>query len=1150
MKNSKKSIISRSISGFLAFMTVFTLMASLSLIPVFAANPSGETDRLFKDIWSDYYTNPEYDPTVTGDKNMTVADFTSEEKRLAAMGAPKYVKGDFELYADEITGEVALLDTTTGDILFSNPYDIAEYALSPANGAHSLPTTMKERLLSQVTIDYLSNNTGDTYYSFTDAALLDQIEIKKLRGGVRIEYSIGEEETRMLIPRVMTYERYEKMILKQLEENIPVAEGEIVDIKTNPIAGRITAYYNIYFRAQYAGDYYAAYREELYALYPSFREEDIVVFDETSSYRQKKLVERYIKTYCPKYTFEELDKDHRDNEYTSKDKAPANFKMALEYYITNGGLEVRFPANGLTFDESNYQLSAIKILQYMGAGSNDYNGYLFIPDGSGTLVRFEDVDKYDSISGSVYGEDYAYQEIGNANREVFRMPVFGVVTTNVPQDDTTINLPYYQYTSSDGSTVTGPSKTPKEYSNGYVAIVTEGDALTKIVTEAGGSQDHHFNSVYCSFNPRPKDSYNLSDAISVGGDGEVTVVSKRKYTGSFKINYIMLTDPNNPGRDDSRADRKYYDASYVGMAKAYRDYLDGEAGGNVIDRITPEQAKADIPLFIETFGVVETDESFLSIPIKVKKALTSFDDLKTMVDELEKAKITNVNFRLTGYTNGGMLPTLPTKVKFEKVVGGKNGFTDFLSYAAGKGIDVYPEFDFAYMTESGMFDGFSYSRDAVKTIDNRYITKREYNAVLQTFGTSGKICISPCVYRNYFDKFNKSMTKVLDGKTTSVSLGTLGSDLNSDFDEDDPYNREDSKVFTVEMLSQFTNSQSYGKILIDAGNAYAIKHASVVLNAPLDSSRYENASEAIPFFGMVYHGYLVFAGSPTNMSGDIRYEMLKILENGATLYMMLSYDNVELLKEDEYLSRYYAVSYQIWKDTLLSKYDEAGNCTELGLYDTLNNALKGVQTSLIDDHQFLNCIRQLTETEINNINDEAQRLFNAEYNRYAKERDMAISSIEQYDRIVSEYNAKVVAAGGDPDAVNEQGALAVLDAMIAAATDDAVIAALTDLKNAYATEVTARLENYGISDRAALVAIRDDQQAKIDALDINVFKASVSATYDENRKITDGSVVCVTYDNGTYFVLNYNSFTVEVQAHGQTYTIASKSFAQGSIAVA
>ena len=158
---------------------------------------------------------------------------------------------------------------------------------------------------------------------------------------------------------------------------------------------------------------------------------------------------------------------------------------------------------------------------------------------------------------------------------------------------------------------------------------------------------------------------------------------------------------------------------------------------------------------MEVFGVTETDETILSIPITVKKALTSFENLKTMITELKAGNISNLNFKLTGFTNGGMVPTVPTGIKYESVVGKNSGFRDFLDYAVTEGVGVYPEFDFAYMMDTAMFDGFSYRRDAVKTIDNRYITRREYDAVLQTFVTSGKICISPCVYGSFFEKFNK-----------------------------------------------------------------------------------------------------------------------------------------------------------------------------------------------------------------------------------------------------------------------------------------------------------------------------------------------------------------------------------------------------------
>ncbi len=979
MKNNKISMFLRTVSGLLAFLTVFTLMATLSLVPAFAADEEEENERLFADIYNDYYTDPNYDPME--DLGVKNPDFTLAIKRVNSMEKMSTSSDErFELYVDKISGEVALKDRDTGDILFSNPYDIAEYSLG---GQGAITRSVKAELLSQINISYNDNGQSNTYNSFEHAALLGQITVKKLRGGVRVEYSIGEEATRTLVPRRMSEQRYQEMIYSQLMANIPRPEGQDLSPE-DPTLLRVTSFFEVAEINKNASD---EYQKSQLEQFPALKKYDKIRYFTGENYREIKQTERYIKMYCPKYTFEELDKDHAEMGYTEKDKAPANFRIALEYYLDDFGVKVRVPTNGLSFDEASYELNSISILPYMGAGYGAYKGYTLIPDGSGALMRFEDVEGFSTVTGNVYGDDYSYQEISGENEEVFRMPVFGVVTYDEKIDESTPLAYTYKYEYKKdpdtgeyikdalGNNIIDPDKTrplkPKREAtraSGYVAIITNGDALASITSLNGGGSRHPFNTAYCSFNPRPKDAYNLADAISVGGDGKVSVVSDRKYTGLFEINYIMLTDVND-SKINLNPNRTYYDTSYVGMAKAYRDYLENQG---TISKLTDEDVKDDIPLYIEAFGVTETEESFVSIPVTVKKPLTTFAQLEQMIDECQAAGISNIGMKLTGYVNGGLYSTVPTKVNFEKCIGGNDGYAKFLKTAKEKGVAVYPEFDFAYMSATEAFDGFKYSRDAIKTIDNRYITKREYSAVLQTFSTTGKICISPCVYRDYFESFDESFKKILGKEVTNVSLGSLGSDLNSDFDDDDPYNREDAKVFTLELLKSFDISASYGDIMISGGNAYAMQYADVVLNAPLDSSRYAYASEAVPFFGMVYHGYVVFAGGPTNMAGDIKYETLKILENGATLYMMLSYDNVELLKEDEYFSKYYAVNYEIWKKTLFDTKDEAGNVSALGLYSKLNNALKTVQTSAIDNHGFIDCMRTFTDLEFSNVRYDAK----------------------------------------------------------------------------------------------------------------------------------------------------------------------------------
>jgi hypothetical protein len=69
---------------------------------------------------------------------------------------------------------------------------------------------------------------------------------------------------------------------------------------------------------------------------------------------------------------------------------------------------------------------------------NDYNGYTFIPDGSGTLFDFQDLNTSisRSIVGKVYGTDFAYHEINGTYQQPIRYPVFGIVE----------EYSYYNYT--------------------------------------------------------------------------------------------------------------------------------------------------------------------------------------------------------------------------------------------------------------------------------------------------------------------------------------------------------------------------------------------------------------------------------------------------------------------------------------------------------------------------------------------------------------------------------------------------------------------------------------------------------------------------------------------------------------------------------
>ncbi|MGI6166853.1 MAG: DUF5696 domain-containing protein [Eubacteriales bacterium] len=911
----------RTISLLLTAIILFGGLSCLSVIGVSATSSDKDEDEgpTIKEILQGYLTK-KYD---------------TPEAKLATMEL-KLEKDGYQLWVDKLSGEVAVVNLASGQILFTNPYDISS--------THGSAST-KEQLMSQIHVRYVDNDTEKSFYSFVEAAYRGQIKVKNIKNGIRVEYTLGREETRMLVPRRIERQRFETLI-----RDVAVAAlGE-----ENFTFKKLTSYYTLKDPEEQTS---ARAKQEMYAAFPITKKMAIYVFDPTASETEIRRIEETIKTYCPLYTYEELDTDHELTEYEGSDRAPALFKLALEYTLDEYGVSVRLPANGIRFDESQYKLEYISILPYMGAGASysgsdrakAQTGYTFFPDGSGSLFRFEKLAPLPTttIAGKVYGSDYAYQTLVGSNQEIIRYPVFGIVSNNI--------ISQYIRTEVDGKISLVLQDVHVD--SGHLAVIEQGDALTEIYTNHAPPL-HKYNYMEMRVYPRPKDTYNMRDAISVGQNTTWTVVSSRKYVGNYKIRYFMLTDDNIA---KEQGITKYYETSWLGMATAYREYL---ARTGVLKRLTDDDVKPDIPLYIETFGAVETTERILTIPVNTMVPLTSFEDIRTMYDELSADSINNINFKLTGYANGGMYSSVPYNLKWEKAVGGKDGFEELIKYAKEKGFGVYPDFDFAYAWSglNKMFDGLSEKRHYAKTIDNRYANRREYSALYQTFtqrfAFSFSMVISPAYFSHFYEKLSSNYIKT---GATSISVSTLGYALNSDFDEKEPYNREDSKAFTIEAF-QYLDS-NYDSIMTSGGNAYVWKYVDHILNVSLDSSRYVRSSNSVPFIGTVLHGSIQFAGTPLNMEGNIGYAKLRIIENGAAPYFILSYQNQTLLKEDRYLSKHYSVRYDIWYSELIEIYNE------------LNSLLSDVQTKLIIDHKFLIGERVPDEDELEaDIREEMERI--------------------------------------------------------------------------------------------------------------------------------------------------------------------------------
>ena len=665
---------------------------------------------------------------------------------------------------------------------------------------------------------------------------------------------------------------------------------------------------------------YAEALDKLVAQYPVLLTDNLYVIypgSATTPYLRSQLADMWKEVG---YTRADLELDHEFAGYVPE-IAEMGCVIPVEYKIEGNTFKVSVLTDKIVTTKSTY-ITQIDLLNCFGAGDDSTTvGYTLVPDGSGAIIEHNTKDiRYTSYTVSLMDrlrdEGLTQEKIRDLPYyEQNILPVFGQV-----QDDSAwlaiIERGYE--TAAVNATV---ADTFSKYNTAYVSFYP---IVKEEITYASGFQS--FINMYTSVTVKEIEivkEYDPETKTYIDIENLVKNTYGRFPQTDLVVRYCFLSDE---------------DASYSGMARYYRNYLEKTYG---LTRLTPDDPE-NIPFYADLYGIIRKKVSYVGFPVEVKYALTTFDQASEIVDAFREHGLESIKLRYLYTANGGAKQTIANKFKVEGKLGGSKGFKEFLAEMAEKGVQVYPEIDILHVYKDQMFDGFSPDNDVVMTLGKvksvvigknlatGYIDRDVEKTYYQPHWP-----LSPKVYSKVFAKLFNAYSKY---DNYNIALGSVGSVLTSDFEKDMIIDRTQTSRVIVQELQKYS-SEGYN-IIVNTGYSYTLPFVSAVMEFPMGSSQLTIETYEVPFAQMVWHGYVEYAGEPLNKEQDFKRTVLKCLEYGATVYGRYMYAEDDVLQNTIYQG-IYSAHYANWLEDTAAIYKE------------VNAILGSRQTQFIQNHERL-----------------------------------------------------------------------------------------------------------------------------------------------------------------------------------------------------
>lgn len=744
-----------------------------------------------------------------------------DEEKPSLVGMELVAENDnLKLYTNIKTAEVAVYDKRNQTAIYSNPVNADEDSIANM--------TNKNYLKSQFLINYFNKNRATGVYdSYSMAVERDQVKAEKIKDGIRYIYNVGDYTSRRtgMVPIYISEEKIEE-IQSKLSEEDGVAIGR-------------------YYMDSDIGD---------------------GMLELNGVAQKNRITLEKIEGFLQEAGFTEEEYYEQMAMAGVEEEEKISFTIPLEYRLEEDGLLVSLPTGEIE-EYGGAKLYRIQLLRNMGAAGQDEEGYIVVPNGSGSLINFNNGKTNTAdYSQYIYNIDPIADSLTQTEfTEKARLPLFGICRKN----------------------------------SSLLVTIEDGASLSNITAGVSGKYST-YNYAYPSFQLRGYDILSLFG--NTGNEADLPIVIKDIYDVNLSVKYTMLTEEH---------------SGYTGLANYYRQRL--------IDQgvLTLKDGNGDIPFYYDLVGGVKETSHFLGTQYLSINPISTFEEAGEIFDDLQASGIENQVINLQGWFNGGYYHDVSNKVKVIRKLGGKSGLEDLGKKIEDKGGSLY--LDTSLQKVSYISKRYKQNQESSRYYGAGYyaffanVNPATLSKVSSLgYPETGYYLVSPKFLSRYVDGFIKGTDKI---DINGLSLRDLGDVLHSDQKRKNVINREEALDVVKAQFEKLNNTGK--KLLVSGGNDYSFKHSSDIINAPMTDNKYFIIDENIPLYQMIIHGCIDYSGALINFNDDIDRDnlTLKLIEYGASPHYLFTKESANEIKYTG-LHKYYSTKYDIWKDEAVKIYHD------------------------------------------------------------------------------------------------------------------------------------------------------------------------------------------------------------------------------------